>query len=461
MSSKKPRDDIYKLKRYLGIAGLSSTLFAAILLVMFYRITAIGDIVELGERNNLVLAETVLHSVKNELIQFITDTKPQYTINNKADQLPANLNKAIQEIIKNTSATRIKIYSKNSTIIFSTKPSQIGHKEPMNDEFISAINGHVATKLVYHDTFNLFRNRSDEDNLVQSYLPIRLNINSPVLGVFEIYTDVNFITHRIEHTELIILLGVSLILFLLYSFQAIIIHYSSRTIERQQSVIKERTTTLGLLSTQMLNAQETEKKKIATLLHEDLAQTLSIVMKNIEIEYSKQANKNSNDVQEALPQSIQLLQHAIKEVRELATELRPPSLDDFGLIKTIESLCREYCEFYPELTIKTAFNLNESNIPASLKTLIYRVTQEALAGITSTGNAKNIIIDLQDETNEITLSVEDNAFSYHTKSYDPEEDARSNTTYSAMKERTILSGGTFILEHNQQGETIAKACWQY
>lgn len=428
---------------------------------MFYRITAIGDIVELGERNNLVLAETVLHSVKNELIQFITDTKPQYTINNKADQLPANLNKAIQEIIKNTSATRIKIYSKNSTIIFSTKPSQIGHKEPMNDEFISAINGHVATKLVYHDTFNLFRNRSDEDNLVQSYLPIRLNINSPVLGVFEIYTDVNFITHRIEHTELIILLGVSLILFLLYSFQAIIIHYSSRTIERQQSVIKERTTTLGLLSTQMLNAQETEKKKIATLLHEDLAQTLSIVMKNIEIEYSKQANKNSNDVQEALPQSIQLLQHAIKEVRELATELRPPSLDDFGLIKTIESLCREYCEFYPELTIKTAFNLNESNIPASLKTLIYRVTQEALAGITSTGNAKNIIIDLQDETNEITLSVEDNAFSYHTKSYDPEEDARSNTTYSAMKERTILSGGTFILEHNQQGETIAKACWQY
>lgn len=184
-------------------------------------------------------------------------------------------------------------------------------------------------------------------------------------------------------------------------------------------------------------------------------------MKNIEIEYSKQANKNSNDVQEALPQSIQLLQHAIKEVRELATELRPPSLDDFGLIKTIESLCREYCEFYPELTIKTAFNLNESNIPASLKTLIYRVTQEALAGITSTGNAKNIIIDLQDETNEITLSVEDNAFSYHTKSYDPEEDARSNTTYSAMKERTILSGGTFILEHNQQGETIAKACWQY
>ena len=461
MSSKKPRDDIYKIKRYLGLAGLISTVIAAILLVLFYRITAIGDIVELGERNNRLLAKIVLNSVRTELIQFITNEEHQHIIIANGHKLPNNLNKAIQEIMTDTTATRIKIYNKHGTIVFSTKPSQIGKKEPMNAEFLSAVNGQIATKLVYHDTFNLFRKRSDEDNLVQSYLPIRLNTTSPIHGVFEIYTDVKFIAHRIEHTELIILLGVSFILFLLYGFQAIIFHYSSRTIERQQSVIKERTTTLGLLSTQMLNAQETEKKKIATLLHEDLAQTLSIVMKNIEIEYSKQANKNSNDVQEALPQSIQLLQHAIKEVRELATELRPPSLDDFGLIKTIESLCREYCEFYPELTIKTAFNLDESNIPASLKTLIYRVSQEALAGITSNGNADNIIIDLQDEANEITLSIEDNAFSYHTKSYDPEEDANSNATYSAMKERTILSGGTFILEHNQQGETIATACWQY
>lgn len=460
MSSKKPRDDIYKLKRYLGLAGLSSTIIAAILLVLFYRITAIGDIVELGERNNLVLAKTVLNSVKAELIQYITDDSHQHTVDEKEHPIPENLNKAIQEIMTNSIATRIKIYNKSGTIIFSTKPSQIGLKEPMNDEFLLAINGQVATKLIYHDTFNMFGERSDEDNLVQSYLPIRLDITSPVLGVFEIYTDVNFITNRIERTEVIILLGVSLILLLLYSFQAIIIHYSSRTIERQQSIIKERTKTLELLSTQMLNAQETEKKKISNLLHENLAQTLSIVMKNIEIEHSKQDNKNSNPVQDILPQSIQLLRNAIKEVRTLAIELRPPTLDDFGLIKTIESLCKEYRNLYPKLNIETSFDLNEFNIPTALKTLIYRVTQEAMAGITSNGNADNIIITLQKENKEIRLSIEDNAFSYHTKSYDPANDEISRKIYSAMKERTILSGGTFILEHNQQGKTIAESCWQ-
>jgi signal transduction histidine kinase len=455
-----PIDNISKLKRYFHIFGFSSTIIAAIILVMFYRITAISDIVELGERNNLLQAKTVLNSVKKELIQFTAIKQTQQNIYSDKSPLPENLSRAIKKILTDTTVARIKIYNRQGTIIFSTKTSQIGKKGSMSKEFLSAINGRVASKLIYYDSLSIFRKSSDDDNLLQSYLPIRWDVTTPVHGVFEVYTDVSFITNRIERTEAIILLGVFFILFLLYSFQAIIIHFSSRTIEKQQSIIHERTQTLELLSTQMLNAQEAEKKRISNLLHEDLAQTLSIIKNNIEIEHSKQLEENPDKIKKTLPQSIQLIQQAIHQIRTLSIELRPPSLDDFGLVKTIEALCDEYQRLYPDLTIKKSFILSKEKLQTSLNILIYRVIQEAMSSVMNS-NADSISLQLHKEDKKITLSIEDNSFSYHKKSYSPEKDAITATIniYSAMKERTILSGGTFTINSNQKGKTTAMACW--
>ncbi|MCU7938165.1 MAG: hypothetical protein KZQ64_12120 [gamma proteobacterium symbiont of Bathyaustriella thionipta] len=233
MSNEQSITNIFKLKYYFSIVGLGSTIIAAILLSLFYRQMAINDIVILGERNNLVLAETVFNSVKNELIDYLTTTKKTDSIPSSQHKLlPSALDKAIQEIMANASVVRVKIYDKDGIVVFSTKPNQIGVDQSNNKQFKSAVVGQVASKLIFIDTFSLFSKPSEEDNLVQSYLPIRLSPTSSIYGVFEIYTDVKLVVDRVERTETVVFLGVFIVLLILYSFLFFIVRISSKTIEQ-------------------------------------------------------------------------------------------------------------------------------------------------------------------------------------------------------------------------------------
>ncbi len=459
MSSEESITNIFKLKYYFAIAGLGSTIIAAILLAFFYRHMAINDIVTLGERNNLVLAETVFNSVKNELIDYLISAKKTDVIPPAQHSfLPPKLDQALQGVMANTSVIRIKIYNQDGTVVFSTKPNQIGVVQSNNMQFKSAIGGQVTSKLIFKDTFSIFSQRTDDDNLVQSYLPVRLTPTSSIYGVFEIYSDVKLVVDRVERTEAIVFFGVFIILLILYSFLVFIVRIFSNTIEQQQSIIQERTKTLELLSAQMLNVQEAEKKRIAHKLHEGIAQTLAAIKNNIEIAACTKKSDNPADDDSPLQQAIQTLQDTIKEVRALTMELRPPSLDDFGLIKTINWLCNEYREVYPDISIKATFDLDESRLPGTVKTLIYRVTQEALESITKIGVADVVKLNLTGDTHTISLSLQDNALAYHPSELQSSQSSTAATAFEAMKERTVLSGGSFSIE-STPGGTLAKATW--
>ena len=455
------KTNILKFKFYFATAGLISTIMTAIVLALFYRHMAINDIVTLGERNNQVLAKILFTSVKKELIDYLKSANNTHSVSPaQHTPMPPKLNEAMLDIMANAFVVRIKIYNKEGIVVFSTKPSQIGVDQGNSKQFKSAINGQVISKLIFIDTLSIFSTPSEEDNLVQSYLPVRISSTSPIYGVFEIYTDVKLVVDRIERTETIIFFGVFIILLVLYSFLVFIVRISATTIEQQQFIIQERTTTLELLSAQMLNVQEIEKKRMAHKLHEGIAQTLAAAKNNIEIALIKQRDNHPDDDDFPLQQAIYILQDTIQKVRALTMELRPPSLDDFGLIKTMNWLCNEYREVYPDITIKTTFDLDESSLPETIKTLIYRVTQETLEKIARIDAADVVEIKLKGDTNNVSLSLEDNALSYYSSEIPSEQNVLS-IAFAAMKERTLLSGGTFSIDRTPEGRTLAKATWEF
>jgi len=447
---------IFKLRNYFAVVGLGSTIVAAILLVLLYRHMAISDIVTLGERNNLMLAKTVLSSVKTELVDYLADKDHP----DNPGSLPPPLSRAIQNIMTNSSVLKIVIFNRNGTVVFSTQPSLIGIDQGDYIHFRAAIDGKITSRLIYNDSFSIFKNANDDDNLVQSYLPVRANPISPIYGVFEIYTDVQTVVDRVERTEAIAFFGVFVVLLMLYSFLLMIVRASANTIGNQQSIINERTRTLELLSSQMLNAHETEKKSLASKLHEDVAQNLAAVKNNIEISYAKLQKSLPASELSSLQKNIHSLQQAIQDVRALTMELRPPSLDDFGLLETIDGLCREYDKLYPDVAIKVTSDIDESSMPGTLKTLIYRITQETLTTITRIGEADKINIDLGSTADTVYLSIENNALPYHANEVISIENA-TNSAFASMKERTLLSGGTFTIEGTSGGGTHAKASWHY
>jgi signal transduction histidine kinase len=450
---------MFKLLRFYSVASFLAVLATALLVGLFYRQVAIQGLMQLAERNNLALARTALNSVKPELIDYLSSVARPGLVSISHYSPPPELAAAIGSLMQDNSVVRIKIYNQHGMVAFSTKTSQIGTDQRNNPGFISAISGRVADTLIYHDTFNSWDEATEEDNLMQTYIPIRASATEPVLGVFEIYTDVNGLVRQNERTEFIVMGGTLLILMALYAVLLLVVRRAHKIIESQHQTIRERTETLEILSARMLKSEESNKKKIAIELHEGLAQTLSAVKLNLE--NNRQKINGDDTVGQSMASLIPVLQSAIEDVRTIATELRPSSIDDLGLLPTINSLCRNFQQRHPEIRIRQDISLQEKDIPAPLKVILYRIIVLALDDIALNTDSDQIMIALRRDGETLTLLVDD------TPSASPdmaattliEVDPNPESRFAKMLELTTLSGGSFAAARPAAGRMMLRAAW--
>jgi signal transduction histidine kinase len=441
--------------RIFSVAGLISLAVSAVFLSLLYRELAITAIVEFGEQNNIVLAQTALNAVKPELTGFLAQ-RSNVRANEVFDPtIPVGLQTAIRETMRDTSVVRLKIYNQHGVVVFSTRRSQIGLESSQNPGFVGAMRGRPESRLVYGSTFNLWDEEQEDDNLIQTYLPVRDDPWTPVLGVFEIYTDVSGLAAKTERLQLLVVAGVFLTFALLYGFLMYIVLRGDRVIRSQQDTILARTKTLELLSARMLTAEENERSRVAHKLHEGVAQTLAAVKLQVESVCATACDLPPQRRRTPVDSVVKAIQQAIQEVRTLAMEMHPPSLHDIGLLSTIDWACREFGSIYPNISVDTAYETTEQQIPPALKTIIFRIVQEILSHIGYQGNADAVHVKLQTSDSAIRLSIEDNGFAYHS----PSPDVSSETGMASTRERAVLSGGSFAILSNHRGGTIYEAVW--
>jgi len=82
-----------------------------------------------------------------------------------------------------------------------------------------------------------------------------------------------------------------------------------------------------------------------------------------------------------------------------------------------------------------------------------------LSSIVRNGGADSVHLSLEELNNSITLTVDDNALAYHTEGRNSKHNALSTIALAAIKERTMLSGGSFSIGRNTQGGTTASSSW--
>jgi signal transduction histidine kinase len=362
--------------------------------------------------------------------------------------------------MQDRTVVRVKIFNRHGVVVFSTKPSQIGDDQNPNEGFNIAINGGIGNSLIYRDTFNSFDGATEEDNLMQTYIPIRGSPAEPIHGVFELYTDVNGLVLQTERTEFVIMAGAILILSALYVVLVLIVRHANTTIKLQQRTIRERTETLELLSAQMLKSEESHKKKIAFELHEGLAQTLSALklkVENVRHNHRSMGDATAGSVDSIIP----VLQQAIQEVRTIATDLRPSSLDDLGLLPTLNWLCREFEEQHPGIRIERHIPLQEPDIPTPLKVILYRIIVSVLDDLAQHTNTGRIHLGLWLEDNALILLIDDTATEMLDRTVTPlvNIDPQLRAGFARMEELTTLSGGVFRASHHSGGGTTLRAAW--
>lgn len=206
----------------------------------------------------------------------------------------------------------------------------------------------------------------------------------------------------------------------------------------QDRRIAESEARLRMLSSQLLAAQEDERRSLSRVLHDELGQTVTAIRLDL-----KNAERRTEDpkAREALGRAAADAEAVLSSLHEIATRVRPSVLDDLGLGDALESYVAELGS-RTGLEVELVMELGGDPPQGPLAENLYRIVQEALANVAHHAETDRARVELVARDGELHLSVED-----HGCGFDPEElKASRRLGILGMRERVELLGGEFELE---------------
>jgi len=218
--------------------------------------------------------------------------------------------------------------------------------------------------------------------------------------------------------------------------------------KQAEEALRESEKQLRSLSSQLLTAQETERKRISRELHDELGQSLTVM--KLRLNYiEKNLLKHQTELKQECEYGVQYIDQVIENIRRLSRDLSPTILDDFGLSAALRWLISNFAKSY---SIKVILNMIDvdSLIPPDSHVVVYRTVQEALTNIGKHSHAKTVSIDIQRNGGEVLFSIEDDGVGFDewtTTARSPEERGLGLAT---MKGRAQMVGGVLQIQ-TQEG----------
>jgi signal transduction histidine kinase len=200
---------------------------------------------------------------------------------------------------------------------------------------------------------------------------------------------------------------------------------------------------LGLLSRQVISAQEEERKRLSRDLHDVIAQALAGVNLRLAV-LRKDSALSNRGVASSISATQQLVEKSAALVYQFARDLRPTALDDLGLAPALHSYLKSFSERTGIRTHLKVYAGIES-LDAASRIVLYRVAQEAITNVSRHAHASHVDVLIEKLGTKISMKVKDNG-----KSFDVQRVllARGNKRLGllGMRERLEMVGGDFSIE---------------
>ncbi len=229
---------------------------------------------------------------------------------------------------------------------------------------------------------------------------------------------------------------------------------------KAEEALRESGKELRILSNQLLSAEEKERKRIARELHDGIGQALSAIKFSVENSLRQLRNEDDHRELKSLEAVIPLTQKTIEEVRRIVKDLRPSILDDLGILATINWFCREFQNVYTDIRIKTKIDMQEGDIPSPLKTVIYRILQEALNNVAKHSRANLVQLKLEISGNRINLKIQDNGLGFDLAKTISLKPSQRGFGLASMRERAELSEASFDIVSSASRGTVIRVVWE-
>jgi two-component system, NarL family, sensor histidine kinase UhpB len=189
------------------------------------------------------------------------------------------------------------------------------------------------------------------------------------------------------------------------------------------------------LAQELERVREQERQSLARELHDEFGQLLAAL--RIDASWIR---RKTQDVLPEIAERASAMAHVIERVQQAAkrmtSELRPPVLDDSGLVPALRSLVDEFAERH-DVTCELHISDDGRDIGDPLATPLYRITQEALTNITKHAQATRVRVELVTGRDTVTLIIADNGRGL------TEADRRKPGSFGlvGMQERAAAVGG--------------------
>jgi two-component system, NarL family, sensor histidine kinase UhpB len=193
-----------------------------------------------------------------------------------------------------------------------------------------------------------------------------------------------------------------------------------------------------------LTAQEAERRRIAQELHDEVGQSLTVVLLGLEQARNHALDVDAAELVDALQETTR---EALAEVRRISQRLRPGLLEDLGLLNSLSSVAVELTNTTGIRVVK-GFAPGLPQVDAQTELVLYRVAQEALTNVARHSHATTAELGLSRRGDDLVLRVADDGVGSQSGARH-----REGAGIQGMRERALLVGGSLEVVRRDGGGT--------
>jgi len=206
---------------------------------------------------------------------------------------------------------------------------------------------------------------------------------------------------------------------------------------RAEGQLRDAHRRLQTVSHRLLEVQESERRRIARELHDEIGQALTALSLRLQAQRGRWPGGGGG-----LDECIDIADGALRQVRTLCLDLRPSQLDDLGLASAVRWQIDRQAQA-AGIAAHLSFTGIEREPSAAVATVCFRVAQEAITNVVRHAGARNMWIELDRGERDLRLVVRDDGCGFDVAARRRDALRGSSMGLLSMEERVVLAGGEF------------------
>jgi len=223
--------------------------------------------------------------------------------------------------------------------------------------------------------------------------------------------------------------------------------------KKAEEAVLQYTERLKALAAQLAEVEDAERQRLARELHDRVGQNLTALGINLNIIRMQIPEETPDSVHYHLADSLSLVEQTAERIRDVMANLRPPVLDDYGLVAALrwygEKISRRI-----DIPITVEGEEPDPRMNTRVENALFRIAQEALTNVAKHSQASHVKISVDMVGDILRLSVSDDGIGFDPQHLSETGDGQGWGLLSITERAEAVGGQVRIVSSPNQGATV-------